>query len=59
MFTCLLDTQLGTAVGLTVTTVVFNRVTAKSSGDQPTLRSYHAAQWTAFAFGVLGKSHVP
>ncbi|KAF9456822.1 major facilitator superfamily domain-containing protein [Collybia nuda] len=46
-------TQLGTAVGLTVTTVVFNRVTLMSSEGRPTLKSYQAAQWTSFAFGML------
>ena len=53
--------QLGTAFGATVTTVVFNQVTLHGSmipvmaNPQPKLDSYRAAQWTAFAFGVLGK----
>jgi hypothetical protein len=46
--------QLGTAVGVTVSTVVFNRVTSTQKDGRPTLKSYHAAQWTAFAFGMLG-----
>ncbi|KAF9456823.1 major facilitator superfamily-domain-containing protein [Collybia nuda] len=46
-------TQLGTALGPTVSTVVFNRVTSRQPGRRPNLDSYHAAQWTAFAFGVL------
>jgi len=48
-------TQVGTAVGVTVTTVVFNSVATKlKPGDDP-LRMYHAAQWTCFAFGIIGE----
>ncbi|KAF8992533.1 major facilitator superfamily domain-containing protein [Cyathus striatus] len=45
-------TQLGTAVGITVSTVVFNRVTIKNGGVM-VLASYQAAQWTCFAFGCI------
>lgn len=47
--------QLGTAVGVTVTTVVFNRVTLRQPGGTPNLKSYQGAQWAAFAFGALGE----
>ncbi|KAG6908440.1 hypothetical protein DXG01_004523 [Tephrocybe rancida] len=48
-------TQLGTSLGVTVTTVIFNRITLKTGSDaaSPPLPSYRAAQWGAFAFGVL------
>ncbi|KAG6885012.1 hypothetical protein C0993_006537 [Termitomyces sp. T159_Od127] len=52
-------TQIGTSLGVTVTTVIFDRVTQqKSRGDpaliaSPPLASYQAAQWGSFAFGVL------
>ncbi|KAF9456825.1 major facilitator superfamily domain-containing protein [Collybia nuda] len=46
-------TQLGTAVGVAVSTVVFNRVSLRQPQRIPTLKSYQAAQWSAFAFGVL------
>ncbi|RDB16369.1 hypothetical protein Hypma_002885 [Hypsizygus marmoreus] len=51
-------TQLGTSLGVTVTTVIFNRVTLRKATLQdphpaPTLESYKAAQWGAFAFGIL------
>ncbi|KAF5381607.1 hypothetical protein D9615_005507 [Tricholomella constricta] len=52
-------TQLGTSLGVTVTTVIFNRVVAQkvvdadSVSSKPTLASYQAAQWGSFAFGVL------
>jgi len=45
--------KLGTAVGVTVTTVVFNSVGSKLGPGEDTLPLYHAAQWAAFAFGVL------
>lgn len=51
--------QIGTSLGVTVTTVIFDRVTQqKSRGDpaviaSPPLASYQAAQWGSFAFGVL------
>ncbi|KAF9048977.1 major facilitator superfamily domain-containing protein [Panaeolus papilionaceus] len=48
-------TQLGTAVGVTVTTVVYNSVTSKRGvvhrGQD--IEPYRAAFWTAFAFGVV------
>ncbi|KAF9254845.1 MFS general substrate transporter [Marasmius fiardii PR-910] len=52
--------QLGTSIGVTVGTVVFNRlIQQRTGGDQGTaprevlLDSYRAAQWTNFAFGIL------
>lgn len=57
-------TQLGTALGLAVTTIVHNSVLKSASGDDSSasvdedasraaqLKAYHAAQWAAFAFGV-------
>ncbi|KAA1477463.1 efflux transporter, partial [Dentipellis sp. KUC8613] len=61
-------TQLGTSFGLAITTIVFNRVLAKQSSDmgvivddagtnapmEAQLRAYRAAEWAAFAFGILG-----
>ncbi|GLB41107.1 putative transporter [Lyophyllum shimeji] len=51
-------TQLGTSLGVTVTTVIFNRVTSPDANaerppPQPKIESYQAAQWGSFAFGVL------
>ncbi|TFK34264.1 major facilitator superfamily domain-containing protein [Crucibulum laeve] len=46
-------TQLGTAVGVTVTTVVFNRVTMQKKEGKDNLNSYKAAQWTSFAFAII------
>ncbi|KAH6901322.1 major facilitator superfamily domain-containing protein [Coprinopsis sp. MPI-PUGE-AT-0042] len=54
--------QLGTAVGVSVSTVIFNSVTSsRTIGDIPVregpgqnLASYHAAQWSNFAFGIIG-----
>ncbi|KAF8875000.1 putative efflux transporter [Infundibulicybe gibba] len=60
-------TQLGTALGVTVTTIVFNRVVAQNSAkmgvivnasgsnapSEAALSGYQAAQWTAFAFGII------
>jgi len=46
--------QLGTAIGITVSTVVFNSVTAKRDADADRLASYHASQWMSLAFGLLG-----
>lgn len=61
-------TQLGTALGLAVTTIVHNSVLKNAAGavDDATaanldedasrsaqLKAYHAAQWAAFAFGVF------
>lgn len=66
--------QLGTALGLAVTTIVHNSVLRSRSAEMgvPLLRNesevdaprpaqldaYKAAQWTAFGFGVLGASLV-
>jgi len=57
-------TQLGTSFGLSITTIIFDRVqydwTKKlgvASGDEvpreALLHAYHAAQWGSFAFGIL------
>ncbi|KAF8956149.1 major facilitator superfamily domain-containing protein [Flammula alnicola] len=46
-------TQLGTAVGVTVSTVVYNRVGAKIAPGADVISMYRAAQWTCFAFGVI------
>ncbi|KJA16450.1 hypothetical protein HYPSUDRAFT_147747 [Hypholoma sublateritium FD-334 SS-4] len=46
-------TQLGTAVGVTVTTVVYNNVGSRLAPGEDVLAMYRAAQWTAFAFGIL------
>jgi len=47
--------QLGTALGVTVSTVVYNVVAEKAipEGKDPIVL-YRAAQWTAFGFGILG-----
>ena len=47
--------QLGTALGVTVSTVVYNSVAEKviPEGKDPIVL-YRAAQWTAFGFGILG-----
>jgi hypothetical protein len=56
-------------LGVTVTTIVFNRVVAQDSAKmgiivdagntnaprEASLHGYRAAQWTAFAFGVIGQ----
>ncbi|KAG6844857.1 hypothetical protein H0H87_003100 [Tephrocybe sp. NHM501043] len=45
-------TQLGTSLGVTVTTVIFNRITLQRAGIEagsPPLFSYQAAQW-----GIVG-----
>ena len=43
---------------MTVTTVVFNRVQSRDPraglGPDPGLECYQAAQWTGFAFGIVG-----
>ncbi|KAJ7587489.1 putative efflux transporter [Mycena floridula] len=60
-------TQLGTSVGVTISTVVFNRIlerecdrfgvmpdpSGRNAPRSAQLSSYKAAQWTAFGFGVL------
>ncbi|KIY50201.1 major facilitator superfamily MFS-1 [Fistulina hepatica ATCC 64428] len=40
--------QLGTAIGVTITTIVYDRVLRQ--GDS--LKAYHATQWTSFAFVI-------
>ncbi|KAF9263696.1 putative efflux transporter [Marasmius fiardii PR-910] len=49
VFQCM--TQIGSSLGVTVSTVVFNRV-ARQQPDNP-LKSYQAAQWTNLGFGIL------
>ncbi|KAK1232622.1 hypothetical protein PQX77_004242 [Marasmius sp. AFHP31] len=50
--------QLGTSIGITIGTVVYNRLLTKNSGGanppprDALLKSYRAAQWTNFAFTV-------
>lgn len=53
--------QLGTAVGLAVTTIVYDRISTQASFENGTttvpqaqLKGYRAAQWTAFAFAMCG-----
>ncbi|KAK0189678.1 efflux transporter [Armillaria mellea] len=60
--------QIGTALGVTVSTIVFNRVVAQDSlnmgvivdnansnaPQEALLNGYKAAEWTAFAFGAIG-----
>ncbi|KAK0463275.1 efflux transporter [Desarmillaria tabescens] len=60
--------QIGTALGVTVSTIVFNRVVAQDSLNmgvvvdeansnaprEALLNGYKAAEWTAFAFGAIG-----
>jgi hypothetical protein len=42
--------QLGTALGITLSTIAFDRVGGSGGG----LRGYRAAQWTAFGLGTAG-----
>ncbi|KAK0463249.1 efflux transporter [Desarmillaria tabescens] len=60
--------QVGTALGVTVTTIIYNRVVAQNSAKmgvivdasnsnaprEALLDGYKAAAWGAFAFGVIG-----
>ncbi|KAK0486636.1 putative efflux transporter [Armillaria luteobubalina] len=49
-------TQLGTSLGVTVSTVIFDQVTRHQTTIQetsPGLNSYKAAQWTTLAFAAL------
>ncbi|KAK0430501.1 efflux transporter [Armillaria borealis] len=64
--------QIGTALGVTVSTIVFNRVVAQDSlnmgvvvdnansnaPQEALLNGYKAAEWTAFAFGAIGLSFI-
>ena len=55
--------QLGTSIGITIGTVVFNRLLIANSGTNiperaprdDLLKSYRAAQWTNFAFVISGE----
>ncbi|KAF5359653.1 hypothetical protein D9756_002891 [Leucocoprinus leucothites] len=47
-------TQLGTSAGVTISTVVFNRVSSSLREGEDNIRSYRSAQWTCFAFAALG-----
>ncbi|KAJ7726975.1 major facilitator superfamily domain-containing protein, partial [Mycena olivaceomarginata] len=46
-------TQLGTAFGLAITTIVHNAVGGGSTGHDAPLEAYQAAQWTAFGMAML------
>ncbi|KAF5360303.1 hypothetical protein D9758_009104 [Tetrapyrgos nigripes] len=46
-------TQLGTSLGVTVSTIVFNRVLVQHAPRPAQLDAYKAAQWTNFAFGMF------
>jgi len=46
-------TQLGTAFGLAITTIVHNAVGGESTGNDAPLEAYQAAQWTAFGMAML------
>ncbi|KAK0199427.1 putative efflux transporter [Desarmillaria ectypa] len=49
-------TQLGTSLGVTVSTVIFDQVSqhqTNAQGTSASLDSYKAAQWTTFVFAVL------
>ena len=45
--------QLGQAVGITVSTVAFSSAGSKIGQGKDMLPQYQAAQWTAFAFGII------
>ena len=53
MFLTKIGLQLGNAVGITVSTVIFHSVGSKIRPGEDTLRMYRAAQWTCFAFGII------
>lgn len=46
--------QLGTSVGVTISTVVFHRVSSDLGQGDDSVRGYRSAQWTCCAFAVLG-----
>ncbi|KAJ6468230.1 MFS general substrate transporter [Mycena sanguinolenta] len=46
-------TQLGTAFGLAITTIVQDAAGGKSAGNDAPLKAYQAAQWTSFGMAVL------
>jgi len=45
--------QLGTSAGVTISTVVFNRVTLSLREGEDVIRGYRAAQWTCCAFAIF------
>ncbi|KAJ7064686.1 efflux transporter [Mycena amicta] len=47
-------TQLGTSLGVTVSTIVLDNVTLHVLRNGDTLKAYQAANWTGVAFGVVG-----
>ncbi|KAJ6480375.1 MFS general substrate transporter [Mycena sanguinolenta] len=47
-------TQLGTAFGLAITTIVYSAAGGKGVGDDAPLKAYRAAQWTCFGMAMLG-----
>ncbi|KAF7378142.1 MFS general substrate transporter [Mycena sanguinolenta] len=47
-------TQLGTAFGLAITTIVHNAAGGEGVGDDVPLKAYRAAQWTCFGMAMLG-----
>ena len=53
MFLTKIGLQLGNAVGITVSTVVFRSVGSKIRPGEDTLLMYRAALWTCFAFGII------
>lgn len=46
-------TQLGSSFGITVTTVMFNRVTLSRPPGADTMVGYHAANWTSAGFSLI------
>ncbi|KXN82108.1 hypothetical protein AN958_03162, partial [Leucoagaricus sp. SymC.cos] len=44
--------QLGTSLGVTISTVVFDRVSLSLAQGEDNIRAYRAAQWTTTAFGL-------
>ncbi len=48
-----LPVKLGTSAGVTISTVVFNRVTSSLREGEDVIRGYRAAQWTCCAFAVF------
>jgi len=48
-------TQLGTAFGLAITTIVHDSVSKEDNALKTPLRAYKAAQWTAFGMAMFCK----
>ncbi|TRM60184.1 major facilitator superfamily domain-containing protein [Schizophyllum amplum] len=46
-------TQLGSAFGLAITTVVYNRIQSERGDDVYHLESFHAAHYTSFGLGIV------